>query len=202
MNSVKRFSGTYDLYASEVTIHGNLTVIGNTATLEVVDSVLYDKFLVLNGNESGAGVTGNYSGITVDRGSLANVSIRWNETVQSWQFTNDGTSWSGLGSGGGGGLSAAGADTQVQYNHSGAISASDQFTFDQSTNVMTVGSTLIGNSYITLENTSGPGATSNATSLYSNSVGAGGTGLYFVNTTTSDELISKSKATVLALIFS
>jgi len=46
-----------------------------------------------------------------------------------------------------------------------------------------------------------PASTSVGSLLYGNTAGVGTTGLYFVNTTKSDELISKSKALVFSMIF-
>ena len=40
---------------------------------------------------------------TVERGTSANVSLRWNETLDQWEFSNDGSTYTGIGSGGGGG---------------------------------------------------------------------------------------------------
>jgi hypothetical protein len=40
---------------------------------------------------------------TVERGTSPNVSLRWNETIDAWEFTNDGTTYQGIGSGSGGG---------------------------------------------------------------------------------------------------
>jgi hypothetical protein len=40
---------------------------------------------------------------TVNRGDESNVSIRWNETGDTWQFTNDGLNYLDFGSGGGSG---------------------------------------------------------------------------------------------------
>jgi hypothetical protein len=37
--------------------------------------------------------------------------------------------------------------------------------------------------------------------IYSNVVGAGGTGLYFTSAAANDELVSKSKAIVFSIIF-
>jgi hypothetical protein len=52
------------------------------------------KFLItiitLNKGEIGAGVTLGQAGLEVDRGSLANVRLRWNETFDTWQITSDG----------------------------------------------------------------------------------------------------------------
>ena len=46
-----------------------------------------------------------------------------------------------------------------------------------------------------------PAAVSNASLVYGGAVGAGSTGVYFRNTTSNDELISKSKALVFSMIF-
>lgn len=42
---------------------------------------------------------------TVERGTSPDVSLRWNETTDAWEFTNDGTIYAGIGSGSGGGVS-------------------------------------------------------------------------------------------------
>ena len=41
--------------------------------------------------------------IVVNRGTSDDVSIRWNESLSSWQYTNDGTNYLDIGSGSGGG---------------------------------------------------------------------------------------------------
>ena len=46
-----------------------------------------------------------------------------------------------------------------------------------------------------------PTQVAGATLLYAATAGGGGTGLYFVDSSTSDELVSKSKAIVYGLIF-
>ena len=49
---------------------------------------------------------------TVERGSDPDVSIRWNETGDSWQFTNDGTNYIDIGSGDG---NAAGLEAVLMF---------------------------------------------------------------------------------------
>lgn len=71
-----------------VTIAGNLTVSGtttyvNTATLSIADNIVQ-----LNADVTGA--PSENAGIEVVRGTSANVSIRWNETLDRWESTNDG----------------------------------------------------------------------------------------------------------------
>jgi hypothetical protein len=62
--------------------------------------------------------------------------------------------------------------------------------------------TVTANTGVKFSTAATPTAPSEGTVLYGNTPAGGGTGLYFVNNTSQDELISKTKATVLALIFS
>jgi hypothetical protein len=96
-------SGTLTLANSDVTfanltVSGDLTVNGNTTTLNTANLNVEDSFILLN-----SGVTGSPtldSGLEVERGTSTNVFIRWNETTDKWQFTNDGSTYNDLGSGG------------------------------------------------------------------------------------------------------
>jgi hypothetical protein len=77
-------------FAGDVTVDGNLTVTGTVLSdLEIEDNVV-----ILNSNVVGA-PTEN-AGIEVERGTSANVSIRWNETTDRWQITNDGSTYDDL----------------------------------------------------------------------------------------------------------
>lgn len=60
-----------------------------------------DPALYLNYGYTGAGVPGNYAYLWVDRGTLTDVALRWNELTSTWQYTNDGAIWSDIGAGGG-----------------------------------------------------------------------------------------------------
>ena len=80
----------------DVTISGNLTVSGTTVSVNVESVTIADNILILNSNATGA-PTEN-AGIEVERGSSTNVSIRWNESTDKWQFTNDGTTFLDLSS--------------------------------------------------------------------------------------------------------
>lgn len=74
-----------------LTITGDLTVNGNTVSVNVSSVVVEDNILVLNGN-----VTGSPSlnaGIEIERGTSTNVQIRWNESTDKWEYTNDGTNF-------------------------------------------------------------------------------------------------------------
>ena len=72
-----------------VIIGGNLTVDGTTVTINTQTLVVEDNIIVLNVNQIGNPTLD--AGIEVERGSQPNVQLRWNETIDKWQFSNDGT---------------------------------------------------------------------------------------------------------------
>lgn len=74
-----------------VVINGDLTVQGTTTTVNSNTVSIGDNIIVLNGDETGA-PTQN-AGIEVERGTSTNVSLRWNETVDLWQVTTNGTTY-------------------------------------------------------------------------------------------------------------
>lgn len=76
---------------SDITISGNLVVSGNTTTLNTEVLTVEDNIIILN-----SGVTGAPSlnaGVEVERGTSTNVQLRWNESTDKWQFTNNGTDY-------------------------------------------------------------------------------------------------------------
>jgi hypothetical protein len=79
-------------------VTGNLTVSGSTTSINTETLTVDDNIIVLNNNVTGS-PTEN-AGIEVERGTSTNVSIRWNETSDKWEFTNDGSTYSNLGAGG------------------------------------------------------------------------------------------------------
>jgi hypothetical protein len=84
--------------SNNLTVTGDLTVSGNTTTLNTANLNVEDSFILLN-----SGVTGSPtldSGLEVERGTSTNVFIRWNETTDKWQFTNDGSTYNDFGAGG------------------------------------------------------------------------------------------------------
>jgi hypothetical protein len=77
--------------AENVVISGDLTVSGSTVTVNVETLLIEDNIIVLN-----TGTTGSPSlnaGVEVERGTSTNVQLRWNESTDKWQFTNDGTTF-------------------------------------------------------------------------------------------------------------
>lgn len=77
------------LATGTVIIDGNLFVQGTSQT----DLNVKDNIITVNYGETGPGVTLNTAGLNVDRGSLANVAILWNETLGKWTLSNDGTTY-------------------------------------------------------------------------------------------------------------
>ena len=65
---------------NNVTIQGNLTIQGETTTIESQTVTAKDNMIVLNSGETGAGVTSGLSGIEVDRGTETNYQIVFDET--------------------------------------------------------------------------------------------------------------------------
>jgi hypothetical protein len=80
-----------------LTVTGDLTVSGNTTTLNTANLQVEDNFILLNSGVSGA--PNLNAGLEVERGSSTNVDIRWNESTDKWQFTNDGSIYRDIGSG-------------------------------------------------------------------------------------------------------
>jgi hypothetical protein len=76
-----------------VYIQGNLLVGGNATAVTETELNITDRIITVNAGETGPGVTQNTAGIEVDRGSLANVAIVWNETTGAWTLTNDGLNY-------------------------------------------------------------------------------------------------------------
>lgn len=68
-----------------VVINGDLTVQGTTTTINSNTVSVGDNIIVLNGDETGT-PTQN-AGIEVERGSVHNVSLRWNENADLWQVS-------------------------------------------------------------------------------------------------------------------
>jgi hypothetical protein len=73
-------------------ITGNLTVSGTTTYINTTETNIGDALITLNADFTGAVPTEN-AGIEIERGTQANTALRWNEGLDRWQFTNDGTTY-------------------------------------------------------------------------------------------------------------
>ena len=78
-----------------VVISGNLTVSGTQTVIDTNTVNIGDNIITLNSDETGT--PSQNAGIEVERGSATNVVLRWNETSDKWQITNDGSSYQNLG---------------------------------------------------------------------------------------------------------
>ena len=87
------FTGT--VTTNDLTVSGNLTVSGTTTSINTETLTIDDNTIVLNNNATGA--PSQDAGIEVERGSSTNVQLRWNETTDKWEFTNDGSVYTALG---------------------------------------------------------------------------------------------------------
>ena len=73
-------------------ITGNLYVKGTTTTIDSNTVTVGDNIIVLNSDFTGALPTEN-AGIQVERGTQNDTLLRWNESTDRWDFTNDGTTY-------------------------------------------------------------------------------------------------------------
>jgi hypothetical protein len=214
-------------YTGTVRVHGNLDVVGTQTFIESTNTLVKDRFMTINSGELGAGITGGSppsAGIEVDRGSSPKVYIRFNETTGRWELTNDGSTYVSIAFGS---INVAGSVGDVQYNDAGsAFGADSAFNFNSSTKTLTLSnislqgstiSTVTTNQDLTLDPNgvgrivvngavkladqgSDPVASASNNYVYSKTPSTGGSGVFFVNTTASDELVSKTKAQIYALI--
>jgi hypothetical protein len=100
----------------DVTISGNLVVVGNTTYVNSSQTLIADNILTLNAAINQASAPVLNAGIEIDRGIDANVYVLWNETIDKWTVTNDGTNYYGIAS-----------DAAESYANSGFIKANAAF---------------------------------------------------------------------------
>lgn len=85
-------STTNNITVNDMLVNGNLTVQGSTTQLGTY-TVSADEIVILDGT-SGAPLSS--ANLRIDRGTSSDVSLRWNELTDNWQFTNDGSSYLNL----------------------------------------------------------------------------------------------------------
>jgi hypothetical protein len=85
---------TSNVQFNDVTVDGNLTVNGTTTTLNTETLSIEDNIVVLNSNVTASPTTN--AGVEIERGTSANVLVRWNETSDKWEVTNDGTTYGNI----------------------------------------------------------------------------------------------------------
>lgn len=201
MATYKNTNGDYTINLNDGTgtlyINGNVDIQGNVTYIDVTDLVIQDPFIVLNNSNSNS--YSSNSGVLTHTSNSTYAGIRYNTTSLSWEVSgltnasgNSGV-WQTLATGN---AAIAGANTEVQFNLNGNFGASANLTFDPSTNRLAVqGHQVLGNIGTT------PVYVGNGVALYNNTQGAGGTGVFVVNSSVNDELVSKTKAIIYSLIF-
>ena len=205
MATHKRVDGTYyietinNIDNVEITTHtvkvfGNLDVQGNITYIDTTELDITDPFITLAANNTGA-----YSnvGILAQKSSGPNTyaSLRWNTTSGTWQISSDNSTFVDIASGNTA-TSPGGADTDIQFNNVGGFGGNVNYKFDVANARVTLqGHQVFGNI------ATAPAAVANSVAVFHNAEGSGGTGLYVKSPSVEDELVSKSKAIVFAIIF-
>lgn len=126
------------------TIAGNLTISGTTTYINTTNLNVGDNIITLNA-DLGAVAPSENAGIEVNRGTSANVAIRWDESIDRWTATNDGTTYANIAIGAAGAtLTANTTDSATYYlpmsnatsgNWTNAV-VDSVLTFVPSTNVL------------------------------------------------------------------
>jgi hypothetical protein len=93
-----KYDATGGTISGDVIVSGNLTVSGQTTYANSTVVNLGDAIITLNADIPQAFAPSENAGVEVDRGASANVGLIWNETTDKWTFTNDGSSYSDIGS--------------------------------------------------------------------------------------------------------
>jgi hypothetical protein len=76
-----------------------LIVSGSRIDINTATVLLNDNIITINSDLPNNLPPTENAGIEINRGSSVNVAILWNETTDSWTFTNDGTNYETLGGG-------------------------------------------------------------------------------------------------------
>lgn len=173
MPAIKKVSDHYYVTSPEVTITGNLTVIGNSASITTTEAELSDRIITLNNGETANGVTGQEKvGLQVDRGSAPDALLVFDEFDDQWKVSIDaGTSYFPL-----------------LTNQSGALTAVVDDTTPELGGDLEIAGFSIERSSVSV-------------SLALNTEAGGGSGVFVTNSLgANQELVTKRKAIVYALI--
>ena len=83
---------TNSITVNDITVNGNLIVSGTTTTINTATLNVADNIVTLNSDVVTGAPTQN-AGIEVSRGTEAKVAVRWNETSDRWEYTNNGSTY-------------------------------------------------------------------------------------------------------------
>ena len=116
-STVVRTSGTQTI-AGDKTFSGTTTISG--ALNSTGSSVeIADNLITLNADATGT--PSDNVGIIVERGDSTNVQIRWDESGNQWQYTNDGSAYKDLIALDSISVTDAGGDGSATYNNSTGV---------------------------------------------------------------------------------
>jgi len=85
--------------SGDLAVTGNLIVSGSRIEINTATVLLNDNIVTINSDLPNNISPTEDAGIEINRGSSTNVSILWNETLDAWTFTNDGSSYERIPSG-------------------------------------------------------------------------------------------------------
>lgn len=211
MTTYKRIDGDYhiesiDTGADDVIVttrtlqvNGNLDVYGNLTYINTTELEVSDPFILLNSSNT-ASYQSN-SGIVTHKTSSTYAGLRYNQDANQWEISTDtnaaGTSgtWDAIDAGGGA-ITPGGSNTNIQFNNSGSFGGDANFSFDSATN-----SVELDGAIVLKDQGSVPSSSAGNTIIYANTAGSGGSGVYVVDGSTNEELVSKAKAIVFSIIF-
>ena len=214
MSTNKRINGNYSvttlggsdtitLTSSEVIITGNFTVTGTQTTVNTTDTAVQDKLLELNAGQTGSAISGTQqSGLTVDRGSSNPARILYDDSVDKWLIDSGSGSLTELGSGSGS-MSDVVDDTTPQLGGSLDVNGQSIVTVSDGHVVVApngTGELRLDGAPLRLQNQSAPSADAGYSKIHANTPGEGGSGVFVINDTITDELASKSKAILYGII--
>jgi hypothetical protein len=186
---------TVDSGVGTIYVDGNLDVSGNITYVSEI--AVNDAFIAVAANNNGTVTSMGLIATKVANTQWA--GLRFNTITSQWEISpsvyGNGSPISAYENIATGNATVGGANTEVQFNNSGAFGANINLTYDFTSSKLT----LIGHQVF--GNTATPANVANSVAVYSNVVGAGGTGLYFTSSAANDELVSKSKAIVFSIIF-
>jgi len=100
-STVVRTTGTQTVggaktFSDDLVLSGNLTVNGTQTIINTTTASLADNIVELNRDASGT--PSEDAGLQVNRGSSSDVFLKWDESSDEWQFTNDGSTYYALSS--------------------------------------------------------------------------------------------------------
>lgn len=207
----------------KVIIDGDLIVTGASTTVETSDTKISDKIMTLSSGDPGVfNAVGEQiqsflwpneygvfaAGLEVERGTLSRPALRWRQdTIDPktgvWELSHDGVIYAPIITSAGGlelfldKTPQLGGDLDVNgFKITSANSGDVVLTTDATGQIVVEKPLSLKDQATPLLPTAG------VNKLFSKSThGGGGTGLYYTNTKTSDEIISRNRAIVYSMIF-